>query len=295
MTTKLRTALQKQATAYHNKEKYMAHLRTLYLKRHIGRLISALSVTEYSTVIKFLEEETGLKFTRSDLQRCVLFSKRFRRVKDVKVELSWTHYLLLIRLKNPAERAFYTDIAAEEHWTAAELRRQIYTRYYTRSQQAITAKKTPPEIAAVLKANYVFEFTELPNPENYTEKELEDALTEKLLRFLGELGSGFAFVARQKHLTTASGKHYYVDLVFYNYRLKCFVLFELKRGELTHRDIGQLDMYVRMYDKKYREDTDNPTIGILLCAHKDPYVEQFSMLSDDNRLYTAVYDFRTKP
>ena len=134
----------------------------------------------------------------------------------------------------------------------------------------------------------MLEFLNLQNRPHYTEEELESALIDNLQTFLLELGSGFSFVARQKHLDL-DGKHFYIDLVFYNYKLKCFVLIDLKRGELTHQDIGQMDTYIRIYEDKVREFDDNPTIGIILCADKNETVVKYSMLADNEQLFASKY------
>lgn len=148
-----------------------------------------------------------------------------------------------------------------------------------------TGKLAPED---VLKDPYVLEFLNLQNRPEYTENELESALIDQLQNFLLELGSGFSFVARQKHFHI-DGEHFYIDLVFYNYKLKCFVLIDLKRGKLTHQDVGQMDMYVRLFEEKIRETDDNPTIGLLLCSDKSEAVAKYSVLSENKQLFASKY------
>ena len=140
----------------------------------------------------------------------------------------------------------------------------------------------------ILKDPYVLEFLELKSRPAYTEDELESALIDELQNFLLELGAGFSFVARQKHFDL-DGEHFYIDLVFYNFKLKCFVLIDLKRGKLTHQDIGQMDTYIRIYEDKLRGEDDNPTIGLILCADKNEAVAKYSVLADGEQIFAAKY------
>lgn len=190
-------------------------------------------------------------------------------------ELSWTHYRILLVVADQEKRRRYWQEALQNQWSTRELARQIKTGYIDRH--------APLDF----REPYVFEFVG-ENGAGY-EKDLETALIQRLQDFLLELGKGFAFVARQKRLYTATGKRFYIDLVFYHYILKCFVLVDLKSGELTHRDIGQMDMYLRFYDEKWRGPGDNPTLGLILCTHKDQSLVKYSMLAENANLFASTY------
>jgi predicted nuclease of restriction endonuclease-like (RecB) superfamily len=217
---------------------------------------------------------------------------------NLRTDLSWSHYRLLMRVENPAARQFYINQAADQVWNVEQLKRQINSFYYERITASADKQAVQNEANQNLKQletkndffkdPNILEFLGL-NPEiKHLEADLEQAIINHLQNFLLELGKGFAFVARQQHIRTET-KDFYIDLVFYNYILKCFVLIELKTGELTHQDIGQLDMYVRMYDDLKRNETDNPTIGILLCADKDETIVKYSVLQDNQQLLAKRY------
>lgn len=217
----------------------------------------------------------------------------------VSEELSWTHYRLLLKVKDPDAVEFYLREAVAQDWSTRALERQINSLYYDRllssgdkkpvlheAGRATSSMKDTP--AALIKNPYVFEFLGLPADGANIEKDVENALIANLSNFLIELGKGFAFVARQKHVRTDT-KDFFIDLVFYNYILKCFVLIDLKIGELTHQDIGQMDLYVRLYEDKFRSETDNPTVGIILCTEKDETIVKYSVLSESRQLFASKY------
>lgn len=213
-------------------------------------------------------------------------------------ELSWSHYRLLMRVENEDARTFYLKKAVECAWSVRQLERQINSFYYQRllaSQNKDIVKhetennNTPISPSEILKDPYILEFLDLKENKDYLEVDLESALINRLQDFLLELGKGFSFVARQQRITTEAGKHYYIDLVFYNYLLKCFVLIDLKIGTLTPQDVGQMDLYVRLYEKQKRTETDNPTIGIILCSQNDETVVQYSMLAESRQLFASQY------
>jgi predicted nuclease of restriction endonuclease-like (RecB) superfamily len=205
--------------------------------------------------------------------------------------LTWTNIRQIMRLKNKAEREYYIKEASEQNWSSRVLERNIKTGYYRRllsSQQPLkfeTDKQNPIDF---IKDPYVTEFLNVP--ENITGKEslLEAALIGNLKQFLLELGKGFSFVDRQMRISTESS-HFYVDLVFYNYLLKCFVIIDLKTRKLSHADIGQMDMYVRMFDSLKRSKDDNPTLGIILCTEKDETVVKYSILKENKQLFASKY------
>ncbi len=213
--------------------------------------------------------------------------------------LSWSHYERLIRVENEQARNWYVKEAATQNWAVRTLDRNISTLYYQRlisSQKKELVEKEMEEKTANFKHNpddfirnpSVLEFLNLPANTGYTEHELEKALIENLQKFLLELGKGYAFVERQQ-LIRAETSDFYIDLVFYNYILKCFVIIELKNNKITHQDIGQLDMYVRMYNDLKKQDTDNPTIGILLCTETDHVIAKYSVLNDSKHLFSTKY------
>lgn len=235
--------------------------------------------------------ETNLKYFRQ-------FYQTFPIRHTLRDGLSWSHYRLLMRVENEETRTFYLNEAIECAWSVRQLERQISSFYYQRllaSQNKGVVKKeaeqnnatiTPSE---VLKDPYILEFLDLNERKDYLEADLESSLISHLQSFLLELGKGFSFVARQQRITTEAGKHYYIDLVFYNYLLKCFVLIDLKIGTLTPQDVGQMDLYVRLYEKQKRTSTDNPTLGIILCSQNDETVVKYSMLSESKQLFASQY------
>lgn len=217
----------------------------------------------------------------------------------LRSELTWTHYRLLMRVDKPDARAWYLNEAADQNWSTRALERQINSLYYERLLASRNKKpviqemqeKTAPLAAGpqdYIKDPYVLEFLGIPDRARFRESDLEQSIISKLQDFMLELGKGFAFVARQQRISTDT-KDFFVDLVFYNCILKCFVLIDLKTGELTHQDIGQMDMYVRLYEDKYKNPDDNPTIGIILCTEKDETVVKYSVLKGNKRLFASKY------
>ena len=246
-----------------------------------------------------LTAEFGKGFDERNLRHMRAFYQTFENWNALRSELSWTHYRALLRVENDEARQWYMHEAADQHWSTRALDRQIGTLYYERllaSQDRDSVRteaatrtaelaRTPREF---IRDPVMLEFLGLPGVGRLLESEFEDALLGNLQGFLLELGKGFAFVARQQRVSTES-KDFYVDLIFYNYLLKCFVLFDLKTGELTHQDIGQMDMYVRMYDDLRRGPDDGPTVGIILCAHKDKSVVRYSVLDGNEQLFATRY------
>ncbi len=220
-------------------------------------------------------------------------------VFNLRMDLSWSHYRILMRVKNLKARQYYIYEASNENWNVEQLRRQINSFYYERLLSSNDKQAVKNEVNKKLKSYTtkpneifkdpsVFELLGLKQNVKYLEHELEQAIIDNLQSFLLELGKGFAFIERQQHIRTET-KDFYIDLVFYNYLLKCFVIIDLKTTELTHQDVGQLDMYVRMYDELKRTETDNPTIGILLCTDKDETIVKYSMLSVNKQLFASKY------
>ena len=207
-------------------------------------------------------------------------------MRTLFAQLSWSHFQRVIKVQDEKARTYYLTEAAQNMWSVRTLDRNISTLYYNRliaSQekelviQEMKEKTANLQVTEFIKNPTVLEFLNLPTNLSYTETELEKALIDNLQKFIMELGKGFAFVARQEHIRTELSD-FYIDLVFYNYILKCFVIIELKTEKLTHQDIGQLDMYVRMYDDLKKQEGDNPTIGLLLCTETDSVVAKYSLL-----------------
>lgn len=235
---------------------------------------------------KKLTLEFGKGFDESNLRNMRSFFQAFPIRDAVRHELSWTHYRLLLRQENKQKRSYYLNESIENNWSSRDLKRQINSLAYER---VLEHKKSPVDnIQSVLKDPYIFEFLGLKTDEKISEKEIETAIIDHIQKFLLEFGKGFAFVARQQHISTDTSD-FYIDLVFYNYILKCFVIIDLKTGELSHQNIGQIDMYVRMYDDLKRNEGDNPTIGILLCSEKDETIVKYSVLNDKNNLFASKY------
>ncbi|MDR1163305.1 MAG: PDDEXK nuclease domain-containing protein [Candidatus Accumulibacter sp.] len=247
-----------------------------------------------------LTAEFGKGFTVANLRNMRQLYQTFPNRYTLRSELSWSHCRLLMRVEEPGRREFYLKESADCGWTSRQLERQINSFYYERL--LATQKEHRPEIAGeifklepkkdadyLLKDPYILEFLDLKENAKYSESQLEQGLIDKLQEFLLELGKGFSFVARQKRVTTEGGEHYYIDLVFYNFILKCFVVIDLKAGKLTYQDVGQIDFYVRLFDEKIKQADDNPTIGIVLVTDKDESVVKYSVLSDKEKLFASKY------
>jgi len=255
------------------------------------RLIVGLSVK--------LIAEFGKGFDVSNLWHMRQFYLLFPILDAVRRELTWTHYRLLLKVDNAAARAFYVQESLEGNWSTRQLERQINSFYYERlltsrdklpvkKEAADNAKKLAIEPKDIIKDPYVLEFLDLKNNVKHTESALESAIIGKLQEFLLELGKGFCFIARQKRIS-ADNDHFYIDLVFYNHILKCFLLIDLKTGKLTHQDIGQMDFYVRYFEKNVKAKNDNPTIGLILCTEKNDTIVKYSVLKDSRQLFASKY------
>ncbi|KYJ86942.1 PDDEXK nuclease domain-containing protein [Sulfurovum riftiae] len=247
---------------------------------------------------KRLTDDFGKGFTQQNLRNMRQFYKLFPIRSSLRSELAWTHYRLLLRIDNQVSREWYMNEAVASNWSTRALERQIGSHYYERivasrdksiikeeaEQHTKSMQLTPKDI---IKDPYVLEFLDLKDNKNFRENDLESALIDKVQDFLLELGRGFAFVSRQKHIRTELSD-FYIDLVFYNYILKCFVIIDLKRGKLSHQDIGQMDMYVNMFNDLEKAPEDNPTIGIILCTDKDNTVVKYSSI-DNEKLFVSKY------
>jgi len=249
---------------------------------------------------KELTEEFGKGYsyrTLREIRQFYLMFSDFEKWRTVSAKLTWSHFQKVLRVSDKKARIFYLTEAAENMWSVRTLDRNISTLYYDRIVASIDKKTVENEmkdktkklqVEEFIKNPVVLEFLDLPTNMSYTENELEKALTDDIQKFMMELGKGFAFVERQQHIHTENSD-FYIDLVFYNYILKCFVIVELKTEKLTHQDIGQLDMYVRMYDDLKKQENDNPTIGLLLCTETDGTIIKYSVLNDNKNLFASKY------
>lgn len=256
---------------------------------------------------KELSSAYGKGFGKQELYKYVQFYNLFPEIVDSvsrqsRLLLTWTHYRELLRVTEADARAWYVREAAEQAWSVRTLKRNIDTQYY---QRLLLSGDKPPVVEEMerntapyqtrefkqtefIKDPYMIEFLGLPEDKRMRESTLEAALLANLQSFLLELGKGYAFMGRQFHLRGISG-NYYIDLMFYNVILKCYVLIDLKVGKVTHQDVGQMDMYVRMFDDFYRRDDDNPTLGIVLCSDTDTDIARYSVLSGSEQLFASRY------
>ena len=253
-------------------------------------------------VIAQLSKELGKGFSKRTLWDYKKFYLTFPNIEDCAhmcAQLTWSHIRLIMRVESNQARTYYLQETAQQHWSVRTLERNINTLYYQRllASQMKEAVKEEMQLKTAefqqdphefIKNPTVLEFLNIPTHYAYNENELETSLINNLQQFLLELGKGFAFVARQKHIRTET-QDFFIDLVFYNYILKCFVIVELKTDKITHQDIGQLDMYVRMFDDLERSETDNPTLGILLCTKTDETIAKYSVLAENKHLFATKY------
>lgn len=251
-----------------------------------------------------LTKQYGKGFTKSNLYNCLRFYKAFPEIFQTvsgkcEVHLSWSHYQLLLQVTDPDARAWYEKEAYEQTWSVRTLQRNINTQYYYRLLQSPNKSKVEQEMQKLtadfqadklefIKNPVIAEFLDLAPNTDFSETDLEKSIISNLQKFLMELGKGYAFVARQQHIKTEK-EDYFIDLVFYNYILKCFVLVDLKVGKITHQDVGQMDMYVRMYDQLKRSSNDNPTMGIVLCTETDEDIARYSILNGNEQIFASKY------
>ncbi len=274
----------------------------------IGRLIvedeqQGKSRAEYGKQqLAYLSEELtqdyGKGFDITNLRNMRRFYMAYPIRETLSLELSWSHYCRLIRIENDQARGWYAKQAIESNWSVRALDRQISKLYYERllasqkkdrvieeAEEKITVLQESPQDC--LRDPYILDFLNLPHQE-IVETDLEKQLIENLQHFLLELGKGFAFVERQQRVRTED-QDFYIDLVFYNFKLKCFLLIDLKVGKLSHQDVGQMDTYVRIYDQDKKDNSDNPTIGLILCSEKSEAVAKYSVLTDSEQLFASKY------
>lgn len=251
---------------------------------------------------KELTTEYGRGFTKSNLYSFYSFYKSypniFHSVSGKLDLLSWTHYRVLLQVEDVEARDWYAKEAYDQTWSVRTLQRNVSSQYYYRmlkTQSPLEVETEMKELTSsyqnkleFIKNPIVAEFLGMQEDTSYLESELEQSIINNLQKFLMELGKGYAFVARQQHIHTEK-EDYYIDLVFYNYILKCFVLIDLKTSKITHQDVGQMDMYIRMYDELKRNEGDNPTIGIVLCSDTDEDIAKYSVMHGNEQLFASKY------
>lgn len=253
------------------------------------RLIAELS--------KQMSTDFGKGFTVANLKNMRQFYLTFPKSYALRSELSWTHYRLLMRVENKNARRFYIEEAIKSNWSTRQLERQINSFFYERLLSSQNKEKVSEEIQKlesakvpedIIRDPYVLEFLGLNPKDDFYESDLEEALITHLQKFLLELGRGFSFVSRQKRITF-DGRHFRIDLVFYNYILKCFVLIDLKIGDLTHQDLGQMQMYVHYYERELMNEGDNPPMGIVLCADKSESIVKYTLPENETQIFASKY------
>ena len=244
-----------------------------------------------------LTELYGKSFSSRHLRYMRQFYREFPKWNAVRSELSWTHYRMLLKVEKEKTREFYMKEAITGNWSTRQLERQINSLYFDRLLMSKDKKglmldtnmgKEVMQTGSIIKDPFVLEFLDLKESEHLTESRLESVLIEKLQHFILELGNGFSFVGRQYRIT-ADNDHFYIDLVFYNYILKCFLLIDLKTEKLTHQDIGQMDFYVRFFEDQVKQLGDNSTIGLILCIEKNKTIVKYSILNESKQVFASKY------
>jgi len=250
-------------------------------------------------LLKYLSEKLTAEFGKGYNERNLRYMRQFYltfpKWNAVRAELSWTHYRSLMRVQDEDAREFYLEEAVKAGWSSRQLERQINSFYYQRILKSrdknsvrdeINTLEPKSEYEKIIKDPYVLEFLDFPQNAHFYESELEQVVIDHIEKFLLELGRGYSFVARQKHFRV-DDEHFYIDLVFYNYILKCFVLIDLKIGKLTHQDLGQMQMYVNYYTREMMNDGDNPPIGIVLCADKSDTLVEYTLPEGNKQIFAA--------
>lgn len=295
---------QARQEAYRSVNIAMLQRNWLLGKRISEEILRGENRAEYGNeVIKKLSEELtdiyGKGFNKNNLYAFVQFYKIFPTLSGKSELLSWSHYMLLLSVSEDTARNWYAHEAYAETWSVRTLRRNIASQYYYRLLQSQNKTVVENEMKSItapmqndksefIKNPVVAEFLGLAPNTDFSESQLEGCIISHLQKFIMELGKGYAFVARQQHIHTDMGD-FYIDLVFYNYILKCFLLVELKTSQISHQDVGQMDMYVRMYDELKRTEGDNPTIGLILCSQTSADMARYSILKENKQLFQAKY------
>ena len=249
-------------------------------------------------LIKMLARELTMEYGSGFSERYLAYFRKFYiTIPNLSIlqtclqNLKWSHILTTLRVEDEVARRWYLENASKQMWSVRTLSRNISTQYYERHfHQPILAENEQqiPTKEEILKSPFIAEFLGFKPDESFSERDLESSIIAHLKDFLMEMGHGFAFMARQQHIRT-DAEDYFIDLVFYNVILKCYVLVDLKVGKITHQDVGQMDMYVRMYDELKRTEGDNPTIGIVLCSETDADIARYSILKGNEQLFASKY------
>lgn len=298
-----------QRQAYHAVDAILVQRNWLIGYRIAEEGMNGSDRAEYGTnIIKMLSKELTLKYgkgyDRSNLYHYLRFYKAFPEIIDTvcrqsHIRLSWSHYRVLLQVEDSTVRNWYEKEAYEQTWSVRTLQRNINTQYYYRILQSQNKELVEQEMKEktstiqtdkleYIKNPVIAEFLGLSSNIDLTETELETSIISNIQKFLMELGKGYAFVARQQHIKTEK-EDYFIDLVFYNYIIKCFVLIDLKTDKITHQDVGQMDMYIRMYDELKKSADDNPTLGIVLCTETDEDIARYSVLHGNEQLFASKY------
>lgn len=264
-------------------------------KRIVEQELKGATKAKYgSYIIKRLAQELsdkyGSGFSVANIKNCRQLYMTFPRESygySMIGKVHWSHLRTIMRLEDEEERNFYLSETAAECWSVRELERNIKSGYYKRILSTQFLNKTE-QIPQFVKDPYILEFMGIKDIDKIGEKNIENAIISHLQKFLLEMGKGFCFVDRQMHISTET-TDFYIDLVFYNYILKCFVLIDLKNHKLTHQDIGQMDMYIRMFDDLKKQSDDNPTIGIIFCTDKDETMVKYSVLNESEQIFASKY------
>ena len=297
-----------QRVAYSAVDLTLVHRNWLLGKRIADEELNGESRAEYGAEVikklsKDLNAQYGRGYTKTNLYNFYSFYKMYPEIFHSEsgksnVKLSWTHYRVLLQVKDEIAREWYENEALRETWSVKALQRNISSQYYYRilkTQDKAVVETEMKELTSeyqtkleFIKNPVIAEFLGMKEDTSYLESDLEQCIIDNLQKFLMEFGKGYAFVARQQHIHTEK-EDYYIDLVFYNYILKCFVLIDLKTTKITHQDVGQMDMYIRMYDDLKRGEGDNPTLGIVLCADTDEDIAKYSILHGNEQLFASKY------
>ena len=264
-------------------------------KRIVEQELKGSAKAKYgSYIIKRLAQELsdqyGTGFSIANIKNCRQLYVTFPQDSfgySMIGKVHWSHLRTIMRLEDTEERDFYLKETATECWSVRELERNIKSGYYKRILSTQFPDKTG-QASKFVKDPYILEFMGIKDNDRIVEKNVENAIISHLQKFLLEMGKGFCFVDRQMHICTETAD-FYIDLVFYNYILKCFVLIDLKTHKLTHQDIGQMDMYIRMFDDLKKQEDDNPTIGIIFCTDKDETIVKYSVLNESEQIFASKY------
>lgn len=271
--------------------------REIVVEEQKGEKRASYGATLLNDLAKRLTEIYGKSFSSRHLRYMRQFYRGYPKWNAVRSTLSWTHYRILLKVENERARTFYENEAVAGNWSTRQLERQINSLYFDRLilskdraglKHDVFQQGEHMQAGDFIKDPFVLEFLDVQESEKLTEALLESVLIEKLQQFILELGNGFSFVGRQYRITV-DNDHYYIDLVLYNYLLKCFMLIDLKTEKLRHQDIGQMDFYVRFFEDQIKQKNDNSTIGLILCIEKNNTIVKYSLLNESKQIFASKY------